>query len=665
MLATAGIPPAPKPDAIVLVLDATELGRQLYLALQVRELGLPTVVALTMVDVLERSGDRCEIEQLTEALGMSVVPVRGSKGLEALGQAVERSLEVSQLKGPRGEACEDPADVADPVNTLSVEVPNSWSRGQEQRAREIARLTLIQVDDTAAPGPRTTNDSADPTASERRAFHDRARTIRAEARSNGVDLDQALIAARYRWIDERLERFVSHGKTDHLKRSDRIDSVLLHPVFGLAIFALLMTLAFQALFAGADPMIGWIESAVAWVADGTQSLLEPSLFREFLVSGVIEGVGAVVVFLPQIIMIFLFLGFLEDTGYMARVVYLVDRVMRLVGLNGRAFVPMLSGFACAVPAILATRTMERRRDRLLTILVVPLMTCSARLPVYGLMIAAMYPPGEGSSLAQGALMTGMYLFSIAAAMFVAGLIGRTILKQKPSPLVQQVPPYRRPELMSVLRSMQRRVGIFLKEAGTVILACTVLMWGLLSFPRDSEGERAAETQLEQLEQRAEELEPEDLETQVAELEKAAASARLRNSYAARFGKTLEPTIQPLGYDWQIGVGLLGAFAAREVFVSTMAVVYGLDGESDEQSRPLRTAIREQRREDGSKLYTARTCLSLMIFFALACQCLSTVAAARRETGGFRWPIFMMIYMTALAYGSSFVVYQGMGLLGFE
>jgi ferrous iron transport protein B len=348
---------------------------------------------------------------------------------------------------------------------------------------------------------------------------------------------------------------------------------------------------------------------------------------------------------------------------MARVAFLMDRIMKAIGLSGRAFVPMLSGYACAVPAILATRTMERRRDRLLTMMVVPLMTCSARLPVYGLMIAALASPQRDQPFQQGLLLAGMYLFSTVIALIAAAVLGRTILRGPRVPLLLEMPPYRMPHWPSVLRMMMERSAIFVREAGGVILVCTIGMWFLLSFPR-SPGLERDEAALGW----DAELEPAGDPARLAERPDALAAdqagARLRNSYGARMGRAIEPFIAPLGFDWKIGVGLVGAFAAREVFVSTMAVVYGLDKGTDERSTALRERIREERRADGTRVFTPLVCFSLMVFFALACQCSSTLVVVRRETGSWRWPSFLFAYTALLAWGASFLVSQVGRALGF-
>jgi ferrous iron transport protein B len=414
-------------------------------------------------------------------------------------------------------------------------------------------------------------------------------------------------------------------------------------VFGFAVFVGLMTLLFQGLFTWSDPFITAIEAVFGWVGERVGPALGEGLLSSFAVDGVIGGVGSVIVFVPQILLLFFLLSLLEDSGYMARVAYLMDRVMRPLGLHGRAFVPMLSGFACAVPAILATRTMERRRDRFLTMMVIPLMTCSARLPVYTLIIAALFPARRVLGLfpTQGLMMMAMYLFSVLVALIAGFVLSRTVLKAAGSPLVLELPPYRLPRLKDVWRHTWHGTRHFLEDAGTVIFIAAVVMWGLLTFPRVS---------------------PEEL---VGLAEEDVAAVQVERSFAGRLGHALEPAIAPLGFDWKIGVGLVGAFAAREVFVSTLAEVYALGADEDEQSPLLRDRMRAEVRADGTRVWTPLVGLAVMVFIALAAQCMSTLAVLRRETRSWRWPAFLFAYMTGLAYVAALLVYQGGRLLGFE
>jgi ferrous iron transport protein B len=371
--------------------------------------------------------------------------------------------------------------------------------------------------------------------------------------------------------------------------------------------------------------------------------------------------------------LFLFIGLLEDSGYMARVAYLMDRALRAVGLHGRAFVPMMSGFACAVPAIMATRTMERRRDRLLTMLVVPLMSCSARLPVYTLLIGALFPPSHvfGFVPVQGLLMVAMYVFSTSIALIAAAVLGRTLVRGPSVPLILELPPYRWPGVPSVLKMVWLRARSFLREAGTVILGFTIVMWVLLSYPKPAPdpalAARPAVTSQVVASGPSEAAVGAPAVTPAGAdvaSEGAREASALEQSFGGRLGKMLEPALAPLGFDWKIGVGIIGAFAAREVFVSVLGMVYGLGEIGDDQLAPLRERMRAETRANGRPVYTPLVGLSLMVFFALACQCMSTLAVVRRETQSWRWPVFMFGYMTSLAWVMSFIVYQGGRALGF-
>ena len=619
------------PDLAIVVVDATQLLRNLYVLLQVRELGTPCMVALNMVD--EVDGPPPDTDALQRIFGVPCVAVsaRTREGLGELQRVADAALSAAP---PSALRLTYPPAVEASVTALSPMVEALWQvSGARARALALWSLTSIDPDDELADIPPELRDSVTDAL--------------ASSGATGVDLDTAIIAARYAFLDRHAAALT--GRRQRRPWTDRLDGALLHPVWGFAVFLLLMTTVFQALFSGADPLISAVEAAVDAVAGLARGLLGQSLGADLVVEGLFGGVGNVVVFLPQIMLLFLFIGVLEDSGYMARAAYLMDRVMRSLGLHGRAFVPMLSGYACAVPAILATRTMERQRDRLLTMLVVPLMSCSARLPVYTLIIAALFPPDRlfGLVPTQGLLMVGMYLFSTAVALAAAGVLSRTVLKGPRVPLILELPPLRAPSPGSVLRLMWSRSRVFLTDAGTVILVCTVALWALLKFPS---------------------LPPPEPEPPAIELthaqQVAHQAAALEFSAAGRMGKAIEPAIRPLGFDWKIGVGLIGAFAAREVFVSTMGLVYGVGDDVDEESLSLRDELRQERSADGAPVYTPLVGLSLMVFIALAAQCMSTLAAVKRETGGYRWPAFLFAYMTALAWVASLLVYQGGRLLGF-
>ena len=639
-----GLGDLPRPDAVVVCVDATNLVRSLYLALQVQEMGLRVIVALTMSD--EAGPAAPDPRALSRVLDCEVVPVLARKrvGLDNLREAMARAL---RSEAP---ALEDAArwrwtpsdDLARRIDEVRATLPAAWPQ-----TRSMALWALMSL---GGDGDDDELERIDPAV--------RA-AVRAAADSpeRACAIDDEVIEARYRWLDEQVGPLM-RAKPDR-SRTERVDRILLHRVAGFGVFLAIMFVVFQSLFAWADPAITMVEGVFGWLGDQVEDMFPDSILRDFVVDGLIAGVGSVLVFLPQILLLFFFLGLMEDSGYLARVAYLMDRLMKSMNLHGRAFVPMLSGFACAVPAILATRTMERRRDRLLTMMVVPLMTCSARLPVYTLVIASLYPAGSvlGIFPVQGLLMVLMYLFSTVTALCAAWVLSRSLkpLRARRLPFVIELPPYRLPRLQDVLRHMWERSRLFLSEAGTVILVCTVVLWALLSFPRTLPEDAPRYDDL---------IAAAESEEARAELENERAGERLRQSYGGRLGHAIEPAIEPLGFDWKVGIGIIGAFAAREVFVSTLGVVYSAGSEVDEDSATLRERIRAEKRADGSHVYTPLMGLSLMIFFALACQCMSTLAVVKRETGGYRWPAFLFAYMTALAWIASFVVYQGGRLLGF-
>ena len=628
-----------RPGAVVVVVDATQLVRNLYFVSQLLEADLPVVVALNLIDSARALGVAPDPSKVQRALGVPVVALsaRTGEGFAALGPAVEAVL-ADPARGRSQPAFAYPARLEADIARLSPRL-EAESPGEARAMALWALLSVEEGDELLGIAPAVRSEVA---------------AIRREAAAAGRDLDAEVIGTRWAWLDS-LGLSPAPG-TQPRSVTERIDGWVLHPVLGTALFLVVMGTLFQALFTWSEPAITATEQAFDFLAYLTRALLPPGIFSDFLADGVIGGVGSVLVFLPQILLLFFLLGFLEDSGYMSRVAFLVDRGMRAIGLHGRAFVPMLSGYACAVPAIMATRTLERRRDRLVTMLSLPLMTCSARLPVYTLVIAAMLPrTGRvlGFIPLQVAAMVFMYLFSTATALVAAAVMGRTVLKGPNVPLLLELPPYRLPRLSVVMRQMWLRARSFLSEAGRVILLCTVILWALLYFPRGGALSNEYEAKIAAATPEA-----------AVSLEAEKASTRLRQSYGARLGHFIEPVIAPLGFDWKIGVGLIGAFAAREVFISTLGVVYGLGKGADEHSGLLRDKIRAERTPEGKPQYTPLVGLSLMVFFALSAQCMSTLAAVRRESRSWKWPAFLFGYMTALAWVGSFAVFQLGRALGF-
>jgi ferrous iron transport protein B len=635
--AIAGLGGGPAPDVVVVVLDATQLARSAYLLLQCRELGARCVGAMTMVD---EAGAACpDARAVGDALGCEVVAVtaRTRRGLADLRAAIDRALRTT----PRAAWQWAPStELRARLDAVAPALPARWLAANPRGGDALALWALSSIE--------AANDRGDGDE-----LADIPATLRTAVADATPALAEAAIVARWAWLDREIPKVV-RARADR-SRTERLDRILLHRALGFVVFLAVMAVMFMALFWWSAPLIDGIDRGFKASGDALRGALGDGVFTDFVCDGLIGGVGTVLAFLPQILLLFLFLGFLEDCGYLARVAYLMDRIMRTMNLHGRAFVPMLSGFACAVPAIMATRTMERRRDRILTMMVVPLMTCSARLPVYTLIIGALI---HGSRATQGLLMVGMYAFSVATALAAAWVMSKTVkpLKAKRLPFLIELPPYRFPRLRDVLRMMWGKSSMFLKEAGTTILACSIALWALLYFPRElPQGAPDYDAMIAQA--------PDDAAR--GDLEAARGAAHLEASYGGRLGHAIEPAIRPLGFDWKIGVGIVGAFAAREVFVSTLGIVYAVGDDADASSAPLRAKLQNARTPDGGVAYTPLVGLSLMVFFALACQCMSTLAVVRRETRGLRWPVFLFGYMTALAWVVSFCVYQGGHLLGFS
>jgi ferrous iron transport protein B len=554
------------------------------------------VIALTMFDVAERSLIKIDVEKLSVALGVPVVPVvaRQERGLERLAAAV---LQVA-------------ARTPEARLGTAARLPRPWQSGLEH-----GRLQVVPI--TNKLGRRFDSEP--------------------EIRNCNSPTWQAPLIERYGWIEKVVaEAVVRPGRKQ--RATERIDALVTHKILGPLILFLVMLFVFQTIFSWANLPMNLIDIVFNAFADFVRAHLPAGLLTDLIVNGIIPGVGGVLIFLPQILLLFFFITILEDSGYMARAAFLMDRLMRSVGLHGKAFVPLLSSFACAVPGIMATRTIENPKDRIATMMIAPFMSCSARLPVYTLMIAAFFS-GQNvfGFISLGALIIlAMYLLGIIAAVIVSWLLKHTLLKAPSPPFVMELPPYRLPNLSNVGHSLLTRVGVFLKRAGTVILAISILLWALVAFPRaSSQGALGS------------------------------AAAQVENSYAGQAGRLIEPLIKPLGFDWKIGIGLISSFAARETVISTLSIVYDVGDDGGPASSSLVEAIHNAKRPDGSPVWTPLVGLSLMVFFVLACQCMSTLAVVRRETNSWRWPLFMVSYMLVLAYVASLITFQGGRLLGFS
>jgi ferrous iron transport protein B len=653
------------PDGVLIVIDASNLERNLYFASQVLDLGLPAVVACNMMDVVERRGDRLDIDSLSAELGVPVVATVASRGLgisDLRAAVATRALLHDQCHAADRKR---PWRMPEPVEQSVQRIADLLRERRCAPPETTSGLALLLLMDAASSfGDERHNDGLP--ADVRSAVGDEIRRLR----EVGIE-DVAAIAveARYAWIAAVVRRVLHRRtETDHLDTlSDRIDRVLTHRFWGIAAFATLMFLVFASIFWWAEPFMRLIESGQGWLQGFVRGLLPAGPLVDLLADGVIAGVGAVVIFFPQICILFLFIAILEDSGYMARAAFLMDRLMSRVGLHGKSFIPLLSSYACAVPGIMATRTIENPRDRLTTILVAPLMSCSARLPVYLIVIAAVF--GSGVWLKAGVIVA-MYAVGTVTALLMAGLLKKTLLRGPRPVFIMELPPYHAPRPWIILRTMWDRSKLFLTRAGTVILAICIVLWALAYFPRDEQAlTNARERSLAAL--RAAGLDesaldgPRDALTTEArdalqEIDDERAGEQLRNSYLGEIGRGIEPLIEPLGFDWKIGIGLAASFAAREVFVGTMGVVYNV-GQGDEESSPLRDRLRAATWESGPRagrpIFTPLVGVSLMVFYVLCCQCISTLAVARRETNSWRWPVFMFVYMTLLAYLASLAIYQ--------
>jgi ferrous iron transport protein B len=647
------LPELPAPDLIVIVVDASNLQRNLYYATQVIELGHPTLIALNMVDVAETNGQRVDAKKLSEKLGVSVLPIvaSGGQGLPALREKIISSARNKTETRPEL-FCQLPGLFRIEAMKLADLLAETF---RERRLQATAEALLILSNEKAmaSSGAHYPPPVQDAVAAAHRRLE-----------AHDIDWRGAPIEWRYAKIAEIQNAVTEQFSPLSATFSDKLDRILTHKIWGTLIFVTVMALIFQSIFTFAQYPMDLIQSIVAWAGGAVGKLIPPGDLNDLLVNGVIAGVGAVIVFLPQILLLFLFIGFLEDTGYMARAAFLMDRLMSKVGLHGKSFIPMLSSYACAIPGIMATRTIESRKDRLVTILVAPLMSCSARLPVYTLLIAACVPKIKllGFFKLQGLTMLAMYLLGTTVALLMAWVFKKTLLKGETPMLIMELPPYKRPLLRVVMRHMWERARMFLRRAGTIIFGISVILWFLATYPKSPEVEKEFQQQRAALD--AVIISPEHKKSQLIELDKEEAGAKLRNSFAGRMGRFIEPVIAPLGFDWKMGIGIVGSFAAREVFVSTMSTVYNVGSDdSEEGTKTLAQTLREQKHPDGSPVYTTLVAVTLMVFYVFALQCVSTVAVVRRETNSWKWPVFQWLYMGALAWILAFITYQGGRLLG--
>ena len=604
----------PLPELVVCVVDASNLERNLYLISQIIDNHLPVVIALNMIDVAQHAGLIIDVQKLSAELGVKIIPTVGSKsiGIDELKTAIASHVEPSRksrqwiLPEPVQRECDELKGMLQTMHHLAE--PLAF---YEAIVLLTSTAALSEHDDRYAP-----------------ELLDHVKKDHLQLEKLGIDRNSVVVESRYEWIKRVCTSSVVSQRRNANTTSDKIDRVLTHKVWGFVIFIGLMAVVFQAIFSWANFPMLMIGEAINWIDSQIMQAMPAGDLRDLLVNGAIAGVGAVVTFLPQILFLFLFIGFLEDTGYMARAAFIMDRIMSKVGLHGKSFIPLLSSFACAIPGIMATRTIENRKDRLVTMLVAPLVSCSARLPVYALMIAAFIPPKRvlGIFSLPGLTLVSMYLLGLTAALAMAWLFKKTLLKSETPAFIMELPPYKMPSLKSVFMHMWERSALFLKRAGTIILGVSIVLWFLATYPKT---------------------------------ENASASQSLDRSFAGRAGHFIEPAIKTLGFDWKVGIGLIGSILQREVFVSTLGTIYNIR-DAKQESGIMSLQDHLQKDTDpatGLPAFTALTAICLMVYYVLAMQCMSTVAIMRRETNGWKWPIFQIGYMTALAYVGTFIVYR--------
>jgi ferrous iron transport protein B len=654
---------SPAPCAVVCVVDATNLERNLYLVGQVFELGLPVVIALTMMDVARSRGITIDIGRLQERLGVPIVAVEAHRrrGLESLKKAVAEVVErpVGTTESPFPEPFRLEIDrLESELSGAHWEIPGETEAAATALPRYL--IERLVLDSGGYLESRVRNGSSESLSS----TLDEARKRLALA---GCPIPAVEAISRYRWVGSVVEGVLHCSDSERISLSDRFDRVLTDRITGVVIFVALMALIFQAVFAWATPAMDAIDAVVGWSGEQMGARLPEGALRSLLVDGIVAGFGGVIVFLPQIAILFLFLGILEDCGYLARAAYLMDRLMTRVGLSGKSFIPLLSSFACAIPGIMATRVIEDRRDRLTTILVAPLMSCSARFPVYALLIYAFVPPVKlgGFVSLQGLTMIAMYAVGVLGAIVAATILKRTLFKGPTPPFVMELPAYKWPSVRVVLTRVVDRSWLFISRAGTMIVAVSVVMWVLLYYPRPS-AEAVQAYEASRAEIAGSTSDSTELHEQLALLDARFDGAQKRSSLLGQVGRFIEPAVRPLGWDWRIGAAAIASFPAREVVVATLGVIFdaGAEVEEHEGETRLQNALHSATRLDGRPLFNLPVAFSITVFFALCAQCVSTLAVIRRETGSWRWPVFSFVYMTLLAYFGAMATYQlGMVFLG--
>lgn len=617
-----------RPDLVIVILDATNLKRNLLLYTQVADLKIPVIVALNMMDMAKKADINIDVDAFATKLGVPVVPIsaRKTEGIDQLKQAICFANKIALQQ----ESIDIDALAPQLISHIKQEIGIDNSYFALQLAHQHETLTFLTS-----------------------AQNSRIKELEAEFGFHSQKAQGAETITRYNFINDLLYDTVTQKVTaEDETLSNRIDKVLTHKIFGFVIFLGILLFMFQAIFAWSAYPMGLISDGFVWLQSNLHHYLPAGPLTNLLVDGVVAGLSGVMVFIPQIAILFAFISILEDTGYMSRVTFMMDKIMRKVGLNGKSVVPLIGGFACAVPSIMSTRTIENWKDRMITIMVTPLVTCSARLPVYTLLISLVVPNKNIWWVfnMQGLALTAMYLLSLVSAVVVAWVMKHLLKARERGYFIMELPVYRMPRWGNVARSMFDRAKTFVLQAGKVIIAVSVILWVLASY---GPGKRMAN--IEQKYQQPQYISLQKLAPDSVRRMKA--SDKLENSYAGMLGHVIEPVIKPLGFDWKIGIALITSFAAREVFVGTMATMYSVNGDAEKMESVQQKMHSAKNTQTGEPVFTLAVAMSLMMFYAFAMQCASTVAVVYRETKDWRWPAAQFAYMTVLAYLASIITYN--------
>ncbi len=632
-----------KPDVVIDIIDSSNLERNLYLATQFMELGVPLILAFNMSDIAEKQGLFIDKKRLSELLGTLIVPTVATKQ-EGMSELIEEVINLIEGKtNLRRTTVGYGREIQEELTKLDEILIKDESLIKKYPSRWLA-VKLLEDDSEVIKKAKESSFTEEILS----------QVEKSTQHLKGIfgDDPEAIIAdRRYGFISGACSEAIQRGYEVRHTISDQIDTILLNKVFGLPIFLIIMWIVFKFTFTLSGPLMGWIERGQEWLGQSVSHMLSGySIIQSLVVDGIIGGVGNVIVFLPIIALLFLAISLLGDTGYMARAAFLMDRLMHKIGLHGRSFIPLLLGFGCNLPAILATRTIEDRKDRFVTILINPFMSCGARLTVYTLFIGAFF-----NEKIAGNILFSIYLLGVIVAIVMAKIFRRYLFKGEAAPFVMELPPYRLPTIKGLLTHMWGMVFVYLRKAATIIFAGCIIVWFLTNFPWNSDSSKNYDTMI---------LNAQGSQHLVTQMEDEKLKEKLENSYAGRIGKAIAPLFKPLGFDdWKISVGLVGGFIAKEIVVGTLGTLHAV-GDADMESETLRQALQNERRSDGSRIYNPLVAYSLMVFVLLYVPCLATVAVIKSETNSWKWPLFSIFYSTTIAWLASFVIYQGGRLLGF-